>query len=280
MGEVAVRVAGLARRFGRTVALAGVDLQVEAGTIYGLVGPNGAGKTTLIRSLVGVVRPGAGSVEVLGKAVPDEVQSVRPRIGYMPQVPALYGDLTVRANVAFFARAQRVEPLERRVEEVVAFCGLESRRDRRVDSLSSGLKQRCSLACALVHRPGLLILDEPTAGVDPLLKAEFWRFFRELAAEGKTVLIATHLMDEPLACDRVGILREGVLLAEDTPAGLLARGRTRVTLRTPGGEEVREVGDMETELPAILAPFGLKGVERITVEPESLEQVLLRMIGP
>lgn len=281
MEPLAIRAQGLTKRFGKVLALAGVDFEVRRGTIFGLLGPNGAGKSTLIKSLVGAIRPTAGHVEVNGFFVPREARQARQAIGYMPQVPALYGDLTVRANVTFFARAHHVENLRQRVLEVVAFCGLEHKMGHRVETLSTGLKQRCSLACALVHTPDLLILDEPTAGVDPVLKAEFWRFFRGLAASGKTIVIATHLMDEPLACDRVGILREGAFVAQDTLQNLLARGRSRITLNMGEKTVVQETADPGRELPVLLSSYGLsKEVDRITIEPETLEQILLRMLQP
>jgi len=278
--DAAVEVRGLAKNFGKVQALAGVDLVVKRGCIYGILGPNGAGKSTLIKTLVGTLRADAGSVSVLAHAMPRAAKTVRRRIGYMPQVPALYGDLSVRANISFFGRAHRVEGFDARVEKVIDFVGLREKAARKVDSLSGGQKQRCSLACALVHKPELLILDEPTAGVDPVLKQGFWRHFHTLAREGTTILIATHLMDEPLLCDYIGILREGRLIVEDTPRNILARGQSTVTLTI--GERVIEkrlAGDPRA-LPRLLASYGLQPeVAGISVRPPDLEAVLLQLLN-
>ncbi len=168
-----ISISGLVKNYGKVKALQGLDLTIEPGQIYGLLGPNGAGKSTLIKTLVGAVKPTAGSVKVLGHAMPKEARFARAYLGYMPQVPALYADLSVRANVTFFARAHKLDQLHERVDQVLEFVGLADLVSRKVANLSGGLKQRCSLACALVHEPILLILDEPTAGVDPVLKESF-----------------------------------------------------------------------------------------------------------
>ena len=277
--ETAISVKGLMKRYGKVHALKGVDLSVKRGCIYGLLGPNGAGKSTLIKSLVGSVRPNAGTVEVLGHPMPGSARAVRARVGYMPQVPAVYGDLSVRANVAFFAHAHRVDQLEQKVNETLRFVGLAEAAKRKVETLSSGLKQRCSLACALVHAPEILILDEPTAGVDPILKAGFWRHFRNLASKGTTILISTHLMDEPLLCDTVGILREGHLIVEDTPEKIMSKGNTKVTLKLMHTSIEKEIGSDAASLSGFLAGFGLSPeVEGIILRPESIEEIFLKLI--
>ncbi len=176
--QPAIAISGLFKNYGRVKALQGLDLTIEAGQIYGLLGPNGSGKSTLIKTLVGAVKPTAGKVLVLGQAMPQKARSVRGRLGYMPQNPALYGDISVRANVKFFARAHKLDRLEERIDQVLAFVGLADLAGRKTETLSGGLKQRCSLACALVHEPELLLLDEPTAGVDPVLKEGFWKYFQ------------------------------------------------------------------------------------------------------
>lgn len=276
----AVEIQGLTKRYGTVQALRGVDLVVKRGSIYGILGPNGAGKSTLIKTLVGTLKADAGSVTVLGHAMPRAAKAARRRIGYMPQIPALYGDLSVRANIAFFGRAHYIEGLDKRVDEVIDFVGLHEKAQRKVDNLSGGQKQRCSLACALVHEPELLILDEPTAGVDPVLKQGFWRHFHDLARAGTTILIATHLMDEPLMCDTLGILRQGRLIAQGTPQDILARGESTVTLTI--GENVIEKripGDPGA-LPGLLSSYGLRSeVTGITVRTADLEAVFLELLG-
>jgi len=274
-----ITISDLSKNYGKVKALQGLDLTIEAGQIYGLLGPNGSGKSTLIKTLVGAVKPAAGKVLVLGQAMPQKARSVRSRLGYMPQNPALYGDISVRANVKFFARAHKLDGLEERIDRVLSFVGLSRLAGRKTETLSGGLKQRCSLACALVHEPELLLLDEPTAGVDPVLKEGFWKYFHELKNQGKTIIITTHLMDEPLACDRLGILREGRLIIDDTPESILARGKTQVTLEIAGESMTKELSDYPRELPGLLSQYGLEpDISNISIRQESLEDIFLKLL--
>lgn len=215
--EPVIRTEALHKHFGSLRAVDGVDLAVQAGEIYGLLGPNGSGKTTLIRLLIGLLRPTSGRAVVLGRAMPDK--PVLSQVGYMTQATALYDDLGARENVAFFAEmcggASRA-----RVDEVLALVDLADRASSLVRTLSGGMKQRLSLACALAHRPRLLLLDEPTVGVDPQLRLAFWSYFRQLAADGVTLVISSHVMDEAEHCDRLGFMRHGRLLAEGSAAAL------------------------------------------------------------
>ncbi len=209
----------LHKHFGPIRAVDGVNLCVRAGEIYGLLGPNGSGKTTLIRLLIGLLKPTAGRVAVLGQDMPRK--DVLAQVGYMTQADALYEDLTLRENVAFFAEmCGGVEP--RRIDEVVALVGLQDRAGSLVRTLSGGMRQRTSLACALVHRPRLLLLDEPTVGVDPQLRVAFWLHFRELASQGVALVVSSHVMEEAERCDRLGFVRQGRLLAEGSAAELRA----------------------------------------------------------
>ena len=216
----AVRVEELVKSFGALRALDGASLQVGTGEIYGLLGPNGAGKTTLIRALVGLVAADRGTIEVLGRRLPDH--AVLAEIGYMPQSAALYADLTVEENVEFFAAIhdQGGAAARPRVTEALELVDLLARRRSVVATLSGGMRQRVSLACALVHRPRLLLLDEPTVGVDPQLRAELWQRFTEMSAQGVTLIVSSHVMDEAERCQRLGLLRFGRLLAEGTAAEL------------------------------------------------------------
>ncbi|MFQ5812854.1 MAG: ABC transporter ATP-binding protein [Anaerolineae bacterium] len=221
--DTIVKTKELSKHFGPIRAVDGLNLAVQAGEIYGLLGPNGSGKTTLIRLITGLLKPTSGSVTVLGQAMPSK--AVLAQVGYMTQVSALYEDLTLQENVAFFAEmcggASRV-----RIDEVVALADLQDRAGSLVRTLSGGMKQRTSLACALVHRPRLLLLDEPTVGVDPQLRATFWSYFRRLAGEGVTLVVSSHVMDEAERCDRLGFMRQGRLLAEGTAAELRAQAGT------------------------------------------------------
>ncbi len=216
---------GLSKEFDGLIAVDSLDLSVEKGTLYGLVGPNGSGKTTTIKMLVNLVVPTKGEATVLGKKVPG--QDAR-RVGYMPQDMAIYPDLTVSENLEFFAGLYDVtgDDFKRREAEVIEVVDLVDRKDSLVGRLSGGMRHRVSLACAMVHGPELLFLDEPTVGVDPELRVGFWKFFRKLASEGRTVVLTTHYMDEAARCDVVGMMRSGKLIAEGTPSELMSQSCT------------------------------------------------------
>ncbi len=276
----AVEVSGLVRRYGRAEALGGVDLRVPEGTVFGLVGPNGAGKTTLIKALVGALRPSEGEVRVLGLRPFGDRARLRRQIGYMPQAPALYEDLSARDNVGFFGAAHRTPDLRKRTDEVLELTNLSDRAGDPVHKLSGGMKRRVSLACALVHQPRMLFLDEPTAAVDPLLRNRLWKTFRGLAGEGVTLFISTHLMDEAMLCDRVSILLGGRVIVSDDPRRILQKGRARLEVRRNGESEERTIGGRPEDLAAALRPYGLEsGVEAVSVEEDSLEKVVLSIIG-
>ena len=213
------------KRFGALDALAGLDLEVRSGEIYGLLGPNGSGKTTFIRCVAGLVRPDSGTLTVFGRTPREAVAA--GRIGYMTQAAALYGDLSVQENLAFFARLEGVADADARIDEALATVDLADRRRSIVSTLSGGMRTRVSLAAALLHQPDLLLLDEPTVGVDPVQRQEFWTHFRALAARGVTLLVSSHVMDEASRCDRLGLIRAGRLLAEGTAADLVARTGAR-----------------------------------------------------
>ena len=222
----AIATRGLSKRFGEIRALRDLTLEVPRGVTFGLLGPNGAGKTTLIRVLLGLTKPTSGTAKVLGRSLPPT--AVLPRLGYLPQEVAVYADLTVAENLALFGRLEgmKEEYIARRTDEVLALVDLAERRDDTVSKLRGGMKRRTSLAVALLHDPDLLLLDEPTVGVDPELRAAFWEFFGKLTARGKTVLITTHYMEEASRCDRVALLHRGELLLHDTPAAVKAATKT------------------------------------------------------
>jgi ABC-2 type transport system ATP-binding protein len=205
-------------RGSRTV-LPGISLTVPAGQVVGLLGPSGGGKTTLLRSIVGVQVVRSGTVTVLG--APAGSASLRSRVGYVTQAPSVYTDLTVRENLDYFAALVGAAPGA--VEEAVAAVDLGSHVDAPAGELSGGQRSRVSLAAALVGSPDLLVLDEPTVGLDPVLRRDLWELFHRLTERGTTLLVSSHVMDEATRCDRLLLLREGRILADDTPSGLLAR---------------------------------------------------------
>jgi ABC-2 type transport system ATP-binding protein len=216
----AIAVRNVVKRFGGVPALNGITLAIPRGQVYGLLGPNGAGKTTLIRAIVGLVRVNEGEVDVLGRRMPD--RGVLSDIGYMTQAAALYGDLTAEENVHFFASLYG----QGDVAEALRFVDLFDRRGSVTATLSGGMRTRLSLACALVHRPDLLLLDEPTVGVDPQLRAQLWDGLRRMAADGTTILISSHVMDEAERTDRLGLILAGRLLAEGSADELRALAGT------------------------------------------------------
>src|ERR1700674_1223844 len=215
----AIDVDNVVKKFGTMRALDGVTLRVKEGEIYGLLGPNGAGKTTLIRTIVGLVAQDAGTVTVLGRHMPD--LDVLSRVGYMTQQAALYPDLSVEENVRFFAA---ISGSDGNVMEALKAVELDQRRKSVVATLSGGMRQRLSLACALVHHPQLLLLDEPTVGIDPQLRGQFWEGFRHMAEGGTTIIVSSHVMDEADRCQRLGLIQYGRLLEEGSPAEIRAKG--------------------------------------------------------
>ena len=236
----AVTTAGLTKRFGRLTAVDAVDLALPAGRIYGLLGPNGSGKTTLIRLLAGLARPSSGSAHVLGVEMPSRPNLAN--IGYMTQADGIYHELSVWENLRFFAALFGVHD-DAALEDVLAVVDFADRRNTPAYELSGGMRRRLSLGCALVHRPRILFLDEPTVGVDPALRVQFWGYFRKLAAAGTTLLVASHVMDEADRCDELVLILHG---------RLLARG---------SGEEIRRQAGV-TELESAFLRLGGTGVEQ------------------
>ena len=224
MTEAVIETHNLTKRFDDFVAVDRVSFRVLPGEVVGYLGPNGSGKTTTIRMLLGLLQPSGGDARVLGFDVRTQAEAVRPLVGYMSQKFALYEELTMRENLDFYAGVYGIPNRERRarVREVVDQLGLAGREAERAGVLSGGWRQRLALGCALIHRPGLLFLDEPTSGVDPSARRAFWDLIYDLATRGTTIFVTTHYMDEAEHCGRVGIMFRGQLLAMDTPTGLKA----------------------------------------------------------
>jgi ABC-2 type transport system ATP-binding protein len=218
----AVVTRGLTRRFGQRVAVDHLDLQVRAGELYGFLGPNGAGKSTTLRMLCGLLQPSEGGGQVLGIDIVQEPERIKSVIGYMSQKFSLYDDLTVDENLTFYARVYMVPRATRRprITQMMQLADLHGRERQLAGTLSGGYRQRLALACALVHAPRLVFLDEPTAGVDPVSRRNFWGLIRRLADEGTTIVVTTHYMDEAELCDTLGFIYQGQLIAQGSPASI------------------------------------------------------------
>jgi ABC-2 type transport system ATP-binding protein len=215
----------LRKVFGSLVALESLDLVIGRGEVFGLLGPNGSGKTTTIRMLCGLMTPTAGDATVVGFDVRTQAEQLRTRIGYMSQRFGLYDDLTVRENIRFYATVYGLHGAlrDQRINELLGELGLDARVDQLAGTLSGGWKQRLALACATAHRPAMLFLDEPTAGVDPAARRRFWEIIYSLAGQGTTILVTTHYMDEAARCQRLAFLSRGRLEAVGTPDEIVQR---------------------------------------------------------
>jgi ABC-2 type transport system ATP-binding protein len=219
-----IRARGLSKRFGELTAVDGLDLTVNKAEVFGFLGPNGCGKSTTIRMLCGLLLPSSGEIEVLGYQIPRDAEELKRRIGYMTQKFSLYEDLTVAENLEFLAAIQglRGKPARTRINELLERYWLVDRRKQMAGTLSGGQRQRLALAGAVLHKPDLLLLDEPTSAVDPQSRREFWESLFELADAGTTLLVSTHYMDEAERCTRLGILDAGRLVADGSPAELMS----------------------------------------------------------
>ncbi len=255
-----IETVGLTCRFGKLAAVADLDLSIARGEIFGLIGPDGAGKTTAIRLLAAVMLPSAGAARVLGFDTRRQAERIRREIGYMPQRFSLYGDLTVGENLNFFADVFGVRGAERRqrIEELLGFARLTEFAGRRAAQLSGGMQKKLALACTLVHTPRVIFLDEPTTGVDPISRRDFWDILANLHVQGVTIFVSTPYMDEAERCNRVGLMYEGRIVECDTPDALRARtpgellalwtadvpGARQVVCAVDGVLEVQTYGDV------------------------------------
>ena len=253
-GDYIIEAEHLSRRFGELVAVRDVSLRVRRGEIYGVLGPNGAGKSTTIRMLCGILDPSGGRGTVVGCDIARDAERIKERIGYMTQRFSLYDDLTVQENLTFYAGIYGVPRRTRRarVADVIAATGLAARRDQLAGTLSGGWKQRVALASATIHRPPLLFLDEPTAGVDPVSRRGFWAEIHRLAAGGTTVLLTTHYMDEAERCHRLSFIFRGRVLDEGSPEDVVARrGLTAAEIALPDGPTAQAAADRLAARPEV-----------------------------
>jgi ABC-2 type transport system ATP-binding protein len=274
----AIEINNVSKAYGKFQALKQVSLNVPKGCIFGLLGPNGAGKTTLIKTIAGALKPTGGGAVVLGLDPLKNRWEIRKKIGYMPQHASLYGDLSARQNISFFGKAQGVKNLTQEVNRILEFTELTDRANDKVRNFSGGMQKRVSLACALIHQPEILFLDEPTAAVDPHLKLRTWELFSELSHQGVTIFVSTHLMDEALKCDMLGILRNGELLAADTPSKILALGKTRLNVVKSGQKISKEISSDPDIVLSELKTFGLdSSISKIDIEADDLETILLSL---
>jgi ABC-2 type transport system ATP-binding protein len=306
---VALQLDAVAKKYGEVVALHELSMSVEAGEMFGLIGPDGAGKTTAIRLMCGLLKPDHGAVRVLGRDPVREHLDVTQTIGYLSQRFSLYGDLSIDENISFFAEihglSMRDPKIRARRERLLELTQLTRFRGRLAEQLSGGMKQKLALACTLVHEPRIILLDEPTTGVDPVSRREFWKLLSEFLAQGITILMATPYLDEAERCSRVALVHEGRLLALDTPGSLRAalpgvvmeviasdRDRaTRTLEQMPGVVDVQLFGERAhvrlaadaalsdpRQLASALQSAGIdvEGVRRV---PASLEDVFIARVG-
>jgi ABC-2 type transport system ATP-binding protein len=213
----AITIEGLSKLFGETVAIKKLSLTLYKGEMFGLVGPDGAGKTTTMRILCALTKPEAGNVTIFGKPIAQAKREIQNGVGYLSQKFSLYGDLTVDENIEFFARIHNVKNFEKRRDELLELMRLIKFRDRAAEKLSGGMKQKLALACSLIHKPEILFLDEPTTGVDPVSRRDFWKILSTLQRDGITILLTTPYLDEAERCNRIGLMNQGELIATGTP---------------------------------------------------------------
>ena len=287
-GDFVIDVSGMTKRFDNRAVVNNVDLQVRTGEVCGFLGPNGSGKTSFIRMLCGLLRPDAGRGTCLGYDVITESEEIKTRVGYMTQQFSLYEDLTISENLDFVARMYSVKNRRKVVSDSLERLGLEERRRQLAGELSGGWKQRLALAACLIHEPKLLLLDEPTAGVDPQARREFWEQIHQLAARGLTFLISTHYMDEAERCHRLAYILNGVLLAHGTVAEIIAE--TKLTTWAASGLNLLELAEVLRNKPGVeqAVAFGsqlrVSGTDaaalRETIAPFHTGQYEWRTIAP
>ena len=300
--DIAIKIESLNKNFGDIKAVDDISFNVEKGEMFGLVGPDGAGKTTTIRTLCGLIKPNSGNITLLGIDIHKNKKEAQNKIGYLSQKFSLYGDLSVDENIEFFADIHGVKNYIERRNELLEFTRLAPFRNRPADKLSGGMKQKLALSCSLIHRPKILFLDEPTTGVDPVSRRDFWKILSGLIKEGITILMSTPYLDEAERCNRVALMNKGKILGLDTPQNIKksinrevieivcpeARKAYKIIKAEPGfevqlfGDRIDIVVENSAEqLNNILELFNQKGllITSYRVIPPSLENVFIHLVG-
>lgn len=304
MNETIIQTQGLTRNFKQVRAVDSLDLAIDRGELFGLIGPDGAGKTTTLRLLAGLLTPTEGTAVVAGHDLTKEAEAIKPKIGYMAQRFSLYGEMTVIENLHFFAEIYNVPPaeIEPRTERLLGFAGLTEFTDRRAANLSGGMQKKLALACTLIHEPEILLLDEPTMGVDPVSRREFWHILTDLHARGTTIIVTTPYMDEADRCSRIGFMYAGKLIVNAPPAEIRGqlgseiielvpedwRAARAVLADFPGLVELQTYGEMlhllvdsaERRLPEVTAVLDAAQLSyrSVRVVPPRMEQAFMSLI--
>lgn len=273
-----VSVNNLKKSFGKVEAVSGCSFEINSGEIFGLIGPDGAGKTTTLRILAGIMHQDSGECTVLGYGLPKESEGAKEQMGYMPQKFSLYTDLTVQENMEFFADIFSIDriTLAKRLEPLLKMTRLEPFKDRLAGNLSGGMKQKLALMCTLIHRPKLLILDEPTTGVDPVSRREFWEILQEIRNEGVTLIVSTPYMDEAEWCSRVGLMYAGKFLMSGSPVELKKSIKSSVYEVTGNSEKIKESANGLASLED-LRPLGAH--YRIVISDEAEMEIFRNRLG-
>ncbi len=300
--EFAIKINNIKKNYGEVSALKGISLDVVPGEMFGLVGPDGAGKTTTIRLLCGLLAPSDGSAELFGLDLVKDKNKIQKHIGYLSQKFSLYGDLTIDENIEFFADLHGVKDYQARRNELLEFTRLTPFRNRLADNLSGGMKQKLALACTLIHKPKIIFLDEPTTGVDPVSRRDFWKILSNLQKDGATIFMSTPYLDEAERCNRVALLNNGEVLSFDTPKKIKSSINKSIVeivcspiisayklLKEKSGYEVQMFGDrLNVAVDNYKEDFGAiekrlieNGVQMVDhrIIPTSLENVFIHLIG-
>jgi len=301
MMESIIEINGLKKSYGEVEAVKGINLTVTKGEMFCMVGPDGAGKSTTIRILCGLLSPDEGNVKLLGKDIVKNRKEIQNKIGYLSQKFSLYGDLSVDENIEFFADIHGVKDYQKRRDELLEFTRLKPFRDRLADNLSGGMKQKLALACSLIHKPEILFLDEPTTGVDPVSRRDFWKILSDLLKEGITIFMTTPYLDEAERCNRVALMNSGEIISLDTPkkikaniskqnieivcseirkASRLLKEKTEYEIQVFGDRIDVIVDDFENEYPKIesILKENLIVINSYRVIPLSLENVFIHLV--